>query len=108
MPTKAIVYTSQALEDITEILAYLAKDNQTIVQAFRKQLEQTCSLLADMSGIGTPRNFNNAHLTGVRSHPLKQFEKYLVFYQVHDESMHVIRVLHGARNLPVLLEEDTD
>lgn len=110
MSKKTIVYKPKSLEDITEIVTYLANNNNpNIVQTFHKQLEQTCALLADMPGIGTVRDFKNTHLVGVRFHPLKQFDKYLVFYRtIEKNTIEIIRIVHGARDLPAVFEENEE
>ncbi|MDO9103661.1 MAG: type II toxin-antitoxin system RelE/ParE family toxin [Methylovulum sp.] len=104
--TKTIIFNPKALEDITSIVEHITENNPNAAQSFRKRLEQTCSLLADMPGIGTLRNFDNPYLANVRFLPLKQFEKYLVFYQMRDDAMHIIRIVHGARDLPALFGTD--
>lgn len=106
MTAKTIVFSEKSLEDTTGIVEHIANDNLNAAKAFRERLEQTCSLLADMPGIGTLRDFDNAYLSGVRFLPLKQFEKYLVFYQMHGDTLHVIRIVHGARDLPALFDAD--
>jgi toxin ParE1/3/4 len=44
-------------------------------------------------------------MTDVRLWPLKQFEKYLLIYRAHSEALDIIRVVHGARDLPALFSE---
>lgn len=36
------------------------------------------------------------------------FRKYLMFYCATDDALEVVRVLHGARDIAALLEEDVE
>jgi toxin ParE1/3/4 len=58
-----------------------------------------------MPGLGVSRSFGNPRFSDMRACPLKRFEKYLLFYRASEETLEVIRVLHGARNLPELFGE---
>jgi toxin ParE1/3/4 len=91
------------LEDIGDIVRYIAINNPNVAQNFRKRLEQTCASIAQMPNIGSQRHFKHPDLVNVRFLPLKQFKKYLIFYQVYDNNLHILRIVHGIRNLPVLL-----
>jgi toxin ParE1/3/4 len=59
-----------------------------------------------MHGIGAPQQFANHVLQGVRCFRVPGFVKYLIFYRFDDESLTILRVLHGARDIPNLFEED--
>lgn len=37
--------------------------------------------------------------------PVPRFENWLIFYRIDDETLTVVRVLHGARELPAALDE---
>lgn len=97
-----IVFGQKATEDILGIVEYLAAENPKAAQAFREDLEHACAVLAEMPGIGMLRSFNHPQLSDVRWWPLKRFEKYLVFYRVHEDALHIIRLVHDARDLPAL------
>lgn len=97
-----IVFGHQAIEDLLDIVEYLAAENPTAAQAFREDLERSCAVLAEMPGIGMLRSFSHPQLADVRWWPLKRFEKYLVFYRVQEDALHIVRVVHGARDLPAL------
>jgi toxin ParE1/3/4 len=40
---------------------------------------------------------------GLRSFPAEPF---VILYSVHDSAVHILRVLHGSRDLPALLDID--
>lgn len=104
MSLNKITYRQKALEDIAEIVQYLAMENPNSAKLFRKALEETIEVIAAMPEIGSQRHFKHPDLANVRFVPIKQFEKHLVFFQVCDNNLHIIRIVHGARDLPVLFQ----
>lgn len=108
MPKTVIAFRKKALEDIEQIVRYLAADHPGAARAFRETLEQTCSILADMPDMGIQRSFGPPRLADIRMWPLRRFEKYLVVYRTRGEILDVIRVVHGARDLPTLFAESGD
>jgi plasmid stabilization system protein ParE len=51
------------------------------------------------------RAFAHPDLEGLCNFPAKGFEKYLVFYRVVPPMLGVVRVIHGAQDLPALFGE---
>lgn len=102
MNLSKIIYRQKALEDIAEIVQYLAMDNPNVAKLFRERLEETTTAIAQMPEIGSQRHFKHPDLANVRFVPMKHFKKHLIFYHVCDNSLHIIRIVHGARNLPAL------
>ena len=92
----------KAEEDAREIALYIAEDNPGTADAFRVALERIREMLADLPEIGSSRSFNNKELDGLRMLRIPKFEKYLIFYRPVPEGIEIIRVLHGARDIPSL------
>jgi hypothetical protein len=57
-----------------------------------------------MPGIGSPRSAKIPLVHGVRMLTIKDFENYLLFYLGHEHWVDVIRVLHGAGDIPDALK----
>ena len=55
--------------------------------------------------IGAPRQFDSPALSGLRLWPVPGFERWLVFYIPTGTTVQIVRVLHGARDLPTLLDQ---
>ena len=72
---------------------------QTLWAAADKQL-------AKMPQMGKITRFSNPSLTGIRQQGIKGFRKYLVFYFPIDEGVEILRVIHGARDIEAILDED--
>src|SRR5262249_55419478 len=100
-----IIRRDEARRDLLDTYVYIGRQNPAVAERFLDAVEETLSQLLQMPGLGRPRNFSNAALTGMRSHRVKDFDKYLVFYRPVETGIEVVRVLHGARDLQTLFDE---
>lgn len=63
--------------------------------------------LARHPDLGLRRHFQSPELTGIRSFPAERpFQKHLIFHQIGD-SLSIERIMHGARDLPERLMENS-
>ena len=99
-----IVTKRQAEEDAVEIWRVIAEDNHRAAEAFLDVIEEAASLLSATPEIGSPRYFCHLDLQGLRFLPLRKFENYPLFYRTlkDEEVIEIVRILHGARDLPRL------
>ena len=88
----------------TPALSWIAKYNPAVALRFLDAIELTCDALSRMPGIGSPRYAEIPLVHGVRMLAIKDFENYLLFYLEHEDCVDVIRVLHGARDIPEALQ----
>ena len=101
-PLSPSLFTPQAWQDALEIVAYIGTDNPEAAARFVPALEATCAQLVALPGMGSTRTFQRKDLKGVRILPVTNFEHYLIFYTAAGKSMHVIRILHAARDFPTI------
>ena len=92
-----VLRTSQAEEDLLEIWAHVAADTPAAGDRLLDRIASACEMLAKNPAAGRTRGELAERL---RSFPVG---KYVVFYRPIDDEIVVIRVLHGARDLPDLL-----
>jgi toxin ParE1/3/4 len=90
--TKPII-TPEAVEDIDEILAYIAADNFDASVAFYSRLMDLFETLVSNPKAGRERDDLEQ---GLRSFP---FGNYLIFYRSWAGRVAISRVLHSARDL---------
>ena len=95
-----------AEKDLEEYVDYIAADNPSAAARFIESVETAFAQLADMPRIGVVREFRNPRLKGIRVRPIPSFEKYLIFYVLSADEVQVLRVIHGARDIPSVLGED--
>jgi toxin ParE1/3/4 len=98
--TREFRLTAPAIADMKEIADYLATQasfNQA--DQFLRKADQKFSKIAQFPNLGKVRP---EILTGLRSIPL---DNYLILYTVSDDSVEILRVVSGYRNLAALFED---
>lgn len=95
---------SQFLDDYREIVLRIAEVNMLAADRFCDAVEAALGILALHPEIGPKAGFLKA--PEVRFWPLRRYPNYLLFYRVSGDSVIVLRLLHGARNLPPLFERE--
>ena len=95
----------KAREDIWNIALYIAEDNPQAAMDFRRAIEHARETIGTLPEIGSTYDLTNTELKGLRMLPLRNFKKYLIFYRfnVEEDITEVVRVVHSARDLPILL-----
>ncbi len=66
----------------------------------------TFAELARMPGMGERRDSRNPRLADVRTWRIGGFENHLIFYRSSGEEIEIIRILHAARDIRQILDED--
>jgi toxin ParE1/3/4 len=96
---KEVHFTPAAMHDLTDIYEYIARDNEIAAVSTLDGLFRHAEILSESPHLG--RNRDEDLRQGVRSLPVGN---YTLFYRVLDETVEVLRVLHGSRDLPPLFE----
>jgi len=104
--TRRIIITPRADLDIDKLFTYIAQDNLDAAIRFFDSARMTFAQLARTPGIGSICEVKNSPLQGLRKWAVKGFEKHLIFYSYSDEYMEVLRVLHGVRDIPNILDHE--
>lgn len=94
MPT--LNFSPEAIADMEEIGAHIQEENPIAAQQFILKIENTCELIASRPFIGRTRD---DLLLDMRSFPVGN---YVIFYEKTGDGIAIVRVLHGARDLPAL------
>lgn len=92
--------SSEAAQDLTEIIEYIAQDSEEAAERLRVRLLDAMRLLSQMPGQGHRREDLTSH--DVRFWPVGN---YLVIYRPGVEPLQVVAVLHGKRNIRRILRE---
>ena len=102
MKYRAII-RARADRDEDEIFDYLAARSLAVAIRFVDSLDATIQRLCDDSTPGMPCIFEDPRLAGLRWAKVIGFPNHLIFFRVDGNSLIVVRVLHGARDLENLL-----
>lgn len=90
-------YRRSAIEDLGEIRGYIARDNPTAAKRF--VAAPRCRLLAEQPHIGRQRPEVRS---GLRSLVINS---YIVFYRIVDDTVEIVSVVHGSRDIDASLRE---
>ncbi len=92
------VFSPLAEFDLEEIGDYIARDNPARAVSFIRDIREQCIKITAMPEAAPLRHELGE---GIRMLP---FGRYLIFYTANNEGIRIERVLHGARNIPVLFD----
>lgn len=98
--------TPRAERDIKEAFAFLAENNLDTAIDFYHAVYDSLARLQQFPAIGTAKKYRKSKLKNLRMWFVQSYEKYLIFYQVTDESVKVVRLIHAAQDPTRLFSED--
>ena len=89
-------------EDIDRGFVYLQQENTAQALAFLDAIEASFQQLVDNPDIGSPRYAAILPVDGLRFWRVGKFP-WLIFYLVAESKIDVVRILHGAQDIPTVL-----
>ena len=98
----AVRLLSIAEQDLQDIVAFVAADKLPAAVALADRIENDLQRLVRHPYLGKAPNDERLATMGYR---VLVIENYLVFYKIRGRTVLVHRILHGARDLPSLLED---
>ena len=103
-----VSYRQAASDDLVRQFRYYLTtvDVPEIAIRFRDAVRQTIKSLRQNPLVG-PRYFSsNPQLQNLRSWPVVGFESIRIYYLLDEEIVHIIRILHGKRDVTRILEDE--
>lgn len=95
-PTRKLLISATAADDLAEIWAYIAEDSPKAATTFITAIEAKFRPLLDFPWIGSARD---QLAPGLRALPYKN---YVIYYIATDSDVTIVRVVHGARDVRAL------
>lgn len=106
MTPRAIVVRERAARDVERAIDWYRRNaGESTALRFVAAFEEALARMALHANAGSPRFAQELDLPGLRSMRIAGFP-YVVFYADAAAHLDVWRVLHGARDLPALLQGD--
>ncbi|MCA9427480.1 MAG: type II toxin-antitoxin system RelE/ParE family toxin, partial [Candidatus Omnitrophica bacterium] len=96
----------EADSDLDDHFAYLLGESPSAAFRFLESADKTFRLLSQQPSIGYLRRNAKPSLKDIRSFPVTGFPNWLVFYRPTTNEIEIVRILHGATNIPRILGED--
>jgi toxin ParE1/3/4 len=93
----AVVFSPKSRQDLLDIGDHIAKDSPANARQFVARLIDQCKRIG-RAPLGYASREDLA--PGLR---MAALDRYVIFFRVVDGTVRVERVLHGARNLPMLV-----
>ena len=94
-----VTFSPKSRQDLFDIGDHIAKDSRENARRFVGKLIEQCRRIG-ISPMGYVGREDVA--PGLR---MAALGRYVIFFRVLDDIVRIERVLHGARNLPVVLED---
>ncbi|MDX8482058.1 type II toxin-antitoxin system RelE/ParE family toxin [Mesorhizobium sp. VK24D] len=98
----AVTFSPAAARDVEEIGDYIHAENPAAARRFVAALSARCERIANAPRGGALRSWLMPNL---RSIP---FQHYVVFYVAEGDDVRIERVLHGARDIDAIFDQDSD
>jgi toxin ParE1/3/4 len=93
--------------DVDAAAFFIAQDSVETALRFYDAVEATFRLIREHPLAYARFEFDHPRLQDVRKCSVHGFASHLVFFRVDADMVEIIRVLHGARDLPEALREQT-
>jgi len=94
-------FTPQAARDLCDVWSFIAQDNPDAADRVEAAVYRACDLLAESRLAGQVRK--DLTPLPLRFWVVHPYPNYLIVYDPESKPLHVIRILHGARNVPSVL-----
>ena len=98
--TLSIIVRDRATQDLRLQANYiLAKGDRKAAENFLESAELTFSQLAKTPKIGKKVSLLALSQQEIRQWRIKNFKNYLIFHQIREKNIKILRILHSARDL---------
>ena len=92
----------QAIRDVDDIWQWIAEDDIEAADRWADGITEATDRLKDFPDSGAPRPDIGADVRSIVA------GRYLIFYQVGPNSVDIVRIVHGARDLVGLLGQEPE
>jgi toxin ParE1/3/4 len=104
-----VLYRQAATDDMFRQFRYylVEQDRPDIAVRFREAIRQTVNSLRAHPFVGARYRSRKPEQRNLRSWPVTGFEAIRIYYSADHDAIHVIRILHGKRDLKRVLERES-
>jgi toxin ParE1/3/4 len=95
--------SNEAVADVENLARYIFERNQSAAYRFCDAIDVSLSTLVQHPRSGALYAMQLKPIEGLRKYTVPAFPNYLIFYQIDEQNVRVIRVLHGARDIGAAL-----
>jgi len=91
--------------DVDDLAGYIASNSMEQGLRFCDAVRSTYALILDKPERWALYGFGHPRLADLRKVPVLGFPNHLVFYRIDADMVEIVRVLHGARDIPSLFDD---
>ena len=100
MKKPRLALSDAAVADILEQADwYVAQSGDALAKQWEEAVTSAILRVVSRPAVGTPCTFQSPELRDVRRTTISGFPKHLLFYRFEGREIHILRVMHGARDL---------
>jgi toxin ParE1/3/4 len=99
-----VIWHSVAEEDLTEAYLSICRDSAEMAERMLEAVGDALEFLRENPQAGRSRGLRS--VPDIRSWSPRGFPGHLIFYRSVGDDIEVVRFLHGARDLPWILDGD--
>jgi plasmid stabilization system protein ParE len=103
-----VLYRQAASNDIVRQFRYylLSADAPEIAIRFREAVKRTIQSLSQNPRVGPRYSSSHPRVQNLRSWPVAGFEAIRIYYAPEADTLHIIRILHGKRDVRQILDNE--
>lgn len=105
---KLFIHLAAEQDILRQVEWYAEQGLPDIARRFHTSTLATFDTLLSVPNAGTRKAAIHEKLAGLRVWPLRGFDEFRVFYLLAHETLTVLRVLHGKRDIGAILDEMDD
>ena len=98
-----MIWRSAAEADLTDAYLHIGAGSPDAADRLLDAVGEAVLLLLENPRAGRPCELGSPRANGIRPWSPSAFPNHLISYRVRGEDIEVVRLLHGARDLPRLL-----
>jgi toxin ParE1/3/4 len=102
-PTRLVVSDLASADILEQADWYEIQSGALLAQRWENAVTSCVLRILKSPNSGTPCAFKSAELKNLRRTTIAGFPKHLIFYRLSEGELHVLRIVHGARDLERLL-----
>ena len=91
-------FSDAAKWDMAEIVSYFDERSDSVAQRFEQAVEKTVQMLCAAPESGSLCLFHNPAFMSVRKITIFGYSNYILFFRRFENSLQILRVIHGARD----------
>jgi toxin ParE1/3/4 len=95
-----------AAADVESAFGFIASDSLSGALKFYDAVDRTFRQITEHPARWPRYELGRFGLAGIRKCAVAGFRNFLIFYRIANDAVEIVRVLHGARDIPSILADE--